>query len=314
MKIVRYDASLKGEWDTFVSKAKNATFLFMRDYMDYHADRFADVSLMFYDDNKVLRALLPANFFVADGVVASHAGLTYGGFLLSADVKGGEVLGLFEEAMRWMKSELGAVRFVYKPVPYIYSSLPAQEDLYALFRVGARLAGRALSSAVDNGSPVGFSELRRRKVAKAAKNGVVYSCSDDYASYWSILSAVLGQRHDCKPVHSLEEIMLLHSCFPHNIKLYAAHVGGAMVAGCVVYETANVAHVQYIASSDEGRAVGALDGLFHYLINDVYRDVKFVDFGISTENGGVVLNEGLLFQKEGFGARGVVYDVYEIDL
>ena len=183
-----------------------------------------------------------------------------------------------------------------------------------MFRVGARLAGRALSSAVDNGSPVGFNELRRRKVAKAAKNGVVYSCSDDYASYWNILSAVLELRHDCKPVHSLEEIMLLHSRFPHNIKLYAAHAGGAMVAGCVVYETANVAHIQYIASSDEGRAVGALDGLFHYLINDVYRDVRFVDFGISTENGGTVLNDGLLFQKEGFGARGVVYDVYEIDL
>ena len=314
MEIIRYSASLKGEWDAFVGNAKNATFLFMRDYMDYHADRFADVSLMFYDDNRVLRALLPANFFVVDRVVASHAGLTYGGFILSADVKGGELLAIFEAAMRYMKYELGAVCFVYKPVPYIYSSLPAQEDLYALFRVGARLAGRALSSVVDNGSFVGFSELRRRKVAKAAKNGVVYSCSDDFVSYWSILTDVLEQRHDCRPVHSLEEILLLHSRFPENIKLYTACGSGAMLAGCVVYECKNIVHIQYIAASDEGRAVGALDGLFDYLINNVYSGVRFVDFGISTENGGRFLNEGLLFQKEGFGARGVVYDVYEIDL
>ena len=313
MEIVRYNSSLKGEWDAFVRGAKNSTFLFLRDYMDYHAERFVDVSLMFYD-NGVLRALLPANYCCDDKVVVSHGGLTYGGFILSADAKGCEVLALFEGTMRWFRNELATTRLVYKPVPYIYSSLPAQEDLYALFRVGARLVGRSLSSAVDNVCRQGFSELRRRKVAKAAKSGVRYFCSDDYAGYWAILSDVLGKRHSCAPVHSLEEIQLLSSRFPENIKLYAAFNLDVMLAGCVVYETTNVAHIQYIAASDEGRAVGALDGLFDYLFNNVYRDVRFVDFGISTENGGTVLNEGLLFQKEGFGGRGVVYDTYEIDL
>ena len=313
MEIVRYNSFLKGEWDAFVRSAKNSTFLFMRDYMDYHADRFMDVSLMFYD-NKVLRALLPANYCCDDKAVVSHGGLTYGGFIFSADVKGSEALVFFDEALRWMKAELDAVRFIYKPVPYIYSLLPAQEDLYALFRVGARLVGRSLSSVVDNSCRQMFSELRRRKVVKAAKNGVEYACSDDFSSYWNILTAVLVQRHSCHPVHSLDEILLLRSRFPENIKLYAAYNSGAMLAGCVVYETENVAHIQYIASSDAGREIGALDGLFDYLFNNVYRDIKFIDFGISTENGGRVLNEGLLFQKEGFGARGVVYDVYEIGL
>ena len=313
MEVVRYNASLRGEWDAFVQKAKNSTFLFMRDYMDYHADRFTDVSLMFYE-NGVLRALLPANYYCDENVVVSHAGLTYGGFIYTSDVKGGEVLALFEEAMRWMKSALGAVRFVYKPVPYIYSSLPAQEDLYALFRVGASLVGRSLSSVVDNACRTNFSELRRRKVAKAAKSGVTYSLSDDFSSYWTILSAVLAGRHSCRPVHSLDEILLLRSRFPDNIKLYSACKDGAMLAGCVVYETANVAHIQYIAASDEGRGIGALDGLFDYLFNNIYPDVRYVDFGISTEDGGRVLNAGLLFQKEGLGGRGVVYDTYEVQL
>jgi hypothetical protein len=313
MEIVRYNASLKGQWDAFVRKAKNSTFLFMRDYMDYHADRFTDVSLMFYD-NKVLRALLPANYCSADNAVVSHGGLTYGGFILSPDVKGAEVLALFETAIDWMKNELSASRFVYKPIPYIYSSLPAQEDLYALFRVGASLVARSLSSVVDNACRLGFSELRRRKVTKAAKSGMAYACSDDFSSFWNILTHVLGQRHASSPVHSLDEILLLRSRFPENIKLHVANFSGSMLSGCVVYETANVAHIQYIASSDEGRAVGALDGLFDYLFNNVYSDVRFIDFGISTEDGGRVLNEGLLFQKEGFGARGVVYDVYEVQL
>jgi hypothetical protein len=124
---------------------------------------------------------------------------------------------------------------------------------------------------------------------------------------------VLASAHGCRPVHTLDEIQLLESRFPENIKLYGAFDGDRMIAGCVVYETPYVAHIQYIAASPEGKAAGALDGLFDYLFRE-YKGVSYIDFGISTENGGSVLNEGLLFQKEGFGARGVVYDVYEIVL
>lgn len=312
MEVVRYSAEKRGEWDDFVLAAKNSTFLFMRGYMDYHSDRFADASLMFYDGGR-LRALLPA-CLREGGVVSSHAGLTYGGFVLSADVKGAEVLALFEAAMQWMKRELAATLFVYKPVPQIYSAVPSQEDLYALFRVGARLVARSLSSAVNNAARVGFSQLRRRKVAKVAREGVTYAVSDDFSTYWAVLGEALQTGHGCSPVHTLGEITLLASRFPQNIKLYAAYKDGAMVAGCVVYETRYVAHVQYIAASPQGKAIGALDGLFDYLFTSIYNKVEYIDFGISTERGGSCLNEGLLFQKEGFGARGVVYDVYEVDL
>ena len=61
-EIIRYTPDRKDEWDRFVAKSKNGTFLFFRDYMDYHADRFRDHSLMFYlDDN--LYALMPANAY-----------------------------------------------------------------------------------------------------------------------------------------------------------------------------------------------------------------------------------------------------------
>ena len=71
--IVRYTPDRAEEWDAFVRQSKNATFLFYRGYMDYHADRFADYSLMFYDKGR-LCALLPANrkgetdlWWLADG-------------------------------------------------------------------------------------------------------------------------------------------------------------------------------------------------------------------------------------------------------
>lgn len=313
MNIVRYKNELRSEWDSFVKNAKNSTFLFMRDYMDYHADRFFDCSLMFYDDGK-LRALLPANYDEKHRTIASHGGLTYGGLILSTDNRGDEVLAMLKAAIEYMKNECGAEKFIYKPLPHIYSSRPSQEDLYALFRLNARIAARSLSSTIDNREPLEYSELRRRKIKKAAKEGITYSECDDWSSYWEILSGVLASSHGCKPVHTLEEIELLHSRFPENIKLHAAHKQGTMAAGCVVYDTGRVAHLQYIAASPEGKAMGALDGLFAHLFENVYKQRDYIDFGISTEDGGNHLNEGLLFQKEGFGGRGIVYDVYEIDL
>ena len=76
VEIARYTPDKAAEWDDFVGKSKNATFLFHRGYMDYHADRFADFSLMFYYKGR-LCALLPANDD-GNGSLCSHRGLTYG--------------------------------------------------------------------------------------------------------------------------------------------------------------------------------------------------------------------------------------------
>ena len=89
-----------------------------------------------------------------------------------------------------------------------------------------------------------------------------------------------------------------------------------MLGGCVVYETKNVAHIQYIAANAKGKDSCALDLLF-YELTDYYRQLnnfKYLDYGISTEDGGNMLNNGLLFQKEGFGARAICYDTYELNL
>ena len=59
----------KAEWDRFCYTAKNATFLFQRDFMDYHSDRFTDHSLMMYKDEELI-AVLPAN--IKDRTVYSH--------------------------------------------------------------------------------------------------------------------------------------------------------------------------------------------------------------------------------------------------
>ena len=312
IEAVPYDASLAEAWNAFVAESKNGTFLFHRDYMDYHTDRFVDCSLLFYKKNELV-AVLPANYKQEELTVYSHGGLTYGGLVLSERISVADTMQVMVCAMEWMKLTLGAERWIYKPVPHIYHSIPAEEDLYALFRQEAVLEARGVSSAIAHGGAA-MQELRKRGARKAANNHVTYAESADLSAFWNILEEVLADRHSCRPVHTFVEMERLKTLFPNNIRLFVAQVDGRVVAGTLVYETPVVAHAQYIASSDYGRSIGALDGLFCHLITEVFAEKCYFDFGISTEQGGRYLNEGLVFQKEGFGARAVVYDTYAIKL
>ena len=314
LSVVRYDASHKDEWNAFVKSSKNGTFLFDRGYMDYHSDRFTDCSLMFYKHGKLL-AMLPANWRKDEGTVQSHGGLTYGGLIVPKEMIAVDALEVFSCAIDWMKRQLGAHRWLYKPIPYIYSTLPAEEDLYALFRSGGTLKERGVSSVIDLARKLPMRQSRKSGIIKAQKAGLIVDAGNmetDLEAFWDILAGILMSKHKKKPVHTVAELRLLQSRFPDRIRLHVVRNGQEVVAGALIYDMGHVVHTQYLASSEFGKNNGALDMLLHNLITDVYADRTYFDFGVSTENGGGYLNEGLIFQKEGFGARSVVYDTYEM--
>lgn len=307
--VERYTPQNKDEWDAQVVASRNGTFLFRRNYMDYHSHRYKDHSMIIRSHGEI-RALFPAN--EEEGTLVSHGGLTYGGLILPDRCGGSEVMQIFEAIIAYSRKN-GIRRIIYKPVPHIYHRLPAEEELYALYRYNAKLTGRALSSTL---CPVSgawrFTTLRNRCIKKAEKNGVTVRETADFAPFWQILSTNLAERHSVSPVHTIDEITLLKHRFPENIRLYVSEKDTELMAGVVIYETPRCAHAQYIASTSSGRETGGLDIIFATLITGRYRQTPYFDFGISTEHGGEILNNGLLKQKEGFGATGTVYDTYEI--
>lgn len=318
MNIVQYTNVQAAEWDSFVRESKNGTFLLERSFMDYHSDRFQDCSLMIYEDN-LLIGLFPANWEEKGHIVWSHQGLTYGGLVLSEDATQLQVLQMLQSILFWYSDFLQAERMIYKPIPYIYSNCASSEDLYALFRAGARLKSRGVSSAVAMTNPLRMRKLRVRGAKKAIDNGLYIDrmSEEDWPTlhaFWEVLTEVLETRHGVAPVHTEQEMALLMTRFPQQIKLYLVRKERRVLAGCVVFITRQVAHIQYIAASEEGRELGALDLLFRHMINERFKQMAYVDFGISTERGGMYLNEGLVFQKEGFGARTVCYDIYELEI
>ena len=309
MTIEVYCDARKTVWDRFVSTSKNSTFLFSRDYMDHHRDRFPDRSLMIYAGGEPV-ALLPATS-AGDDIVTSHAGLTYGGFMTGPDMKTPRLLRIFDEALTCLHAS-GFRSLVYKPVPHIYHTMPAEEDRYALMRCEAHWirSGLLAVAAADRRLP--FQERRRRGIRKAAGAGLTVRASDEVETFWDILAAMLQRAYATRPVHSVSEMRGLMRAFPQNIRLFGCFEGGEMVSGVVIYESARVAHVQYIAATDRGKSLGALDLTFDHLLNSVYRDKPYFDFGTSEEDG--YINQGLIEQKEGFGARAVAQDQYAIDL
>lgn len=293
------------EWDAFVEKSKNGTFMLKRGYMDYHKERFMDCSLLFYLKGK-LWGLFAGN--VEEDIWYSHKGLTYGGLVMNEKCTGANVLTAFEELNEWLKA-IGIKKVVYKAIPYIYNRIASEEDLYALFRCGGQLVCRGLSSCIDMSQPIKWKQCRRTALNKAREEGVKVGIGKDISEFWTVLENNLQAMHGVKPVHSKEEMELLMSRFPDNIILYEArNDSGDLIGGVLLYKYEKLIHSQYISATSEGKKHGAIDAIIHEVLS---LDTQYFDFGVSTENGGLYLNESLLFQKEGFGGRGICYDIYE---
>lgn len=310
-EIKPYSPEMKSEWDAFVGASKNGLFLFFRDYMDYHHDRFEDHSIVVYRQNK-LYALLPAN--ISHDVLYTHQGLTFGGLIVNEHFTAAESLTIFKLINAYLRNE-GIQKVVYKAIPWLYHQQPAEEDLYAIYRTtNAKLVARDISTTVRLDMPLAYNEMRNRGIKKALHHGIMVEESNRWTDFWEVLTTNLQTKYHVSPVHSLSEIRMLKARFPHNIRLFTAQQNSKVLGGTVVYEYGNVAHTQYISASLEGKKLHALDLLLDKLIHEVYQDKTWFDFGKSTEQQGTILNEGLIFQKESFGGRAVCYDWYEWDL
>ncbi|HVW07902.1 MAG TPA: hypothetical protein VHC90_04940 [Bryobacteraceae bacterium] len=311
MKIERYSPAARDEWNSFVATSRNGTFLFDRAYMEYHADRFPDHSRLIRNGKGELIAIFPAS--AANGTVTSHGGLTYGGCIVNERMTAPLMLCGMTALLESLKAE-GFRQLIYKTIPRIFHRMPADEDQYALFAAGAELYRRDVWSVIDQSRRAALQSRRERSLKKAARHDLLVRESTDFAAFWEILTANLLERYGLKPVHELDEILLLRSRFPHSIRLFGSFEGPAMVAGAVIYDTGSVAHVQYNAASPRGKEFGALDLLLETLISQTYSSHAWFDLGSSTETGGRYLNRGLVEQKEGFGARTIAHDFYRLDL
>jgi hypothetical protein len=309
-EVRRYNPQLKGNWDDLVRRAKNGNFLFFRDYMDYHRDKFEDHSLMFYRDGNLL-SCLPANI-AEKTTLHSHQGLTYGGLLMHPKNRLEDVRSFMWLLVAYLR-EQSVDGLVYNPAPYIYHRLPAEEDLVALSEVGARIIATKAICAVRIDSGATLSYNRKRDVTRFRKSGMSVAQSYDFADFMRLCEANLRERFNANPVHAPMVMQSLADNFPNHIKLYAVSHQSRMIAGAIIYLNSGCAKLQYIAYNDIGKEVGAVAAVYDHILKLILQPNTWLEFGHSITPAGKFA-KGVHEYKESFGARTIQRRTYFLDL
>lgn len=289
-------------WNAFVSVAKNATFLFHRNFMEYHIDRFNDYSLLVFEEDKLV-ALLPANR--VGTTVFSHQGLSYGGVIVKDDIRIKEYVTVFKVLLQFLETN-GIQTFELKALPKIYNATLADEIEYVSFLMQSELFRTDVYLVMDMDKKYEPNRNRKRALKVASELGIEIKEEEDYSCFWkTILTPNLNERFQVNPVHSIDEIQQLARRFPNHIKLFNAYQNNDLKAGVVLFLTDTVAHFQYSSGGTDRNDTAALDVLFDFIIKK-YAHKKYVSFGSSSEQNGLQLNDGLAYWKESFGAKTTV--------
>ncbi|MEW4922953.1 GNAT family N-acetyltransferase [Algibacter sp. 2305UL17-15] len=309
-KVIKYSSLFYNQWNDFVASSKNATFLFHRDFMEYHQDRFDDFSLLMFK-GETLISILPAN--KVENKIYSHQGLSYGGLVFSKTINFETVLETVKVLLLFLKDH-GIKTLVLKQIPRLYFEKPSDEIDYICFLLQAKLSRRDMSIAIDLKSDFKYATLRKRKINKAKTFDLNIAEDNGFSVFWNeVLVPNLKATYNVQPVHSVEEITMLQQKFPNNIKQFNVFDDSGILAGCTVFISNKVVHLQYIATKKNDKK-GALDYLINHLITDTFKDKAYFDFGISNEMQGTKLNLGLVHWKQGFGGAAVSHDFYEVDV
>ncbi len=297
MQVIKYNIEHKAQWDAFVKQSDNFSFLFYRDYMEYHSDRFTDLSLMLFEKGK-LKCLLPANS--ANGIFYSHQGLTFGSMIHEPHLTY-EKADLYLTHFISFLSEKDITQMLVKSQPFFYTSSLNQIQYYLFSHHQLQQEKPEIGAFIhcaNHEFPKSSIEKRKLRLAD------FYVDEDNSLDeFWRILEENLKQQHGSKPVHTKEEIKNLVKLFPDNIKLFTIrNVATKKIdAGTLLFDNGSVVKMQYIATSNDGRANRAIHAMYYLFISQYKKTKTYIDMGTCMTDDDV--NTSLLYLKQRFGAE-----------
>ncbi len=305
-RIEQYKSDKFDEWNLFIEQSKNGTFLFNRNFMEYHSDRFEDFSLLIYKKDKLI-ALLPAN--IVGDKVYSHQGLTYGGLILPLKIGYAIVEAIFTEIISFLKAN-SITNFIYKSIPFLYLKVPALELESLFINNAAKITRRDQNFAINYKVALDIHKTKIKHFTKNHSLGFEIKQSNNCDEFWKkVLCPRLNEKHKTTPVHSNLEMNFLMKQFPNQIIQYDIYLDDEILAGITIFKADTVIKSQYGATTVKGEKQRALDYLFIYLIN-YFKERGYHYFDMGTATG----NLGLIKQKEELGCSLYNLDQYELSL
>lgn len=307
-------------FDAFVSSSRNGTIFHTRRFLSYHSEsRFQDHSLLFFDGETIVGVLPAAQ---KDGILVCHPGASYGGLVEGADASVADTGVMLRALFDYAKAQKFFGISMLRLPPASVQKQYAEDQLYWYFQQGYQLTRVEMDGAIDltdlqkDTVLESFTGKCRNMVRQAERAGIQVRLSNDFATFWPILEGVLHGRHGTKPTHTLAEILRLHELLPDGFRLLAAYKGDTMVGGIVLVTLHQMAlYTLYMAQEYSAQK----DHPMHMLLTEAVRlgiveKRSVLHLGVSTEDGGKTINEGLFFFKESFGCRPVRRESWEIRL
>jgi len=296
-------------WNDFITKAKNATFLFHRDFMEYHKDRFDDYSMMVFCNDKLV-SVIPASR--VEDKVYSHQGLTYGGFVLDEKNDFEEISEIYSVVLNSLVSHK-IKEFYIKELPIFYNSLDTTIEKDILASIDALVMKKNTVLGIDFKSDFSISKSKLKRYKNLNDSGLIVKKEDSFDGFWNlVLIPLLEQKYGVAPVHSLAEITYLKSKFEDNIEQYNLCLENEILAGITIFKTSDVIKSQYGAVTEKGKKYRALDYLFIYLIDKFKHSCRFFDMGTVDNDSETGINEGLLKQKKELGCSVYHQNIFQL--
>ncbi|MBP9774091.1 MAG: GNAT family N-acetyltransferase [Candidatus Peribacteraceae bacterium] len=324
MQVVRFQSSHEQQWETFVAASRNGTVFHTRRFLAYHpADRFEDHSLLFFDGPH-LRAVLPAAERT-DGdrtLLASHPGASYGGLVLHPDATVADTGIIIDVLIEYARAEKFASLSMLRLTPASVRTQFSDDAEYWLYQRGGIVTRFEMDGSIDlrgwsdNAMLEQFSGKCRNAVRQAQRSGLTVHISEDITAFWTILETTLAARHSAHPTHTREEIERLAKLLGGDLRLFAAFDGDTMVGGILTITLHSKAvYTLYIAQNYEYQKHHPVHLILAEIIRTgIVEKRDTLHLGVSTEDGGKKVNEGLFFFKESFGMKPVRRESWEIVL
>ena len=314
IRIEKYGIEKFEQWDEFVENSVNGTIFHTRRFINYHPDdKFEDHSLMFFEKDKLL-ALFPAVIIEknVNKVLKSHPGTSYGGLVFKKNLPLDKTFGIINKLENYaFKNDAKQIEF--RNSPKIYYSYPVDQYDFALVRKNYLREDEELSTYYylpdltgreDMDILTDFSSNTRRNIKRAFKNNLIFTeirSKKEISCFWDLLKTNL-KKHNTEPVHSKEEINWLVDELKNEVNIYGVYKDTKLAAGLMVLRINKLAaHIFYSVIDYDLQETRALNLCVFSLMKKLATDgFKYLNYGISTEDGGKYINKGLFKFKEGF--------------
>jgi len=281
--------------------------------MDYHSDRFVDFSLMVKKENDIV-AVLPANKSTDE--LISHQGLTYGGLITRKGLDVESIKAVVNALLTFLK-DAGFKFIEIRELPTFYQCDLSHYVLNALIDDTTTIIGANKVLAIDYNKPLSIHKTKLKHYRKNKDKGFEIKEEDNFDEFWNqVLVPRLKDRHNTKPVHTLQEISLLKSRFNDGIKQFNIYLKGQILAGITIFDKGQIVKSQYGATTALGETERALEYLFIDLIHKYKAEGKsFFSMGtIMDKSYPEGYNIGLMRQKIELGCKEYKQNILRIFL